>query len=78
MNRRSRRRAARHAPRRPPRARRRLSPLARLLLALAGGGLIAAGIVLAMQGGSARAGRLLGAIALVGAALCLIAWQGVF
>ena len=76
MNRRSRRRAARSMPRQPARARRPLPLPLRLALVLAGAGLIVFGVALAAHGSSAHGGRVIGALALLGAGLMAVAWQG--
>ena len=76
MNRRSRRRAAWSRSRQPARARRPLPLPLRLALVLAGAGLIVFGVALAAHGSGARGGRVSGALALLGALLMAIAWQG--
>ena len=76
MNRRARRRTARSMPRRPARARRPLPLPLRLALVLAGAGLIVFGVALAAHGSGAHGGRVIGALALLGAVLIAVAWQG--
>jgi hypothetical protein len=78
MNRRARRRAARRAPSRPVRSRRPLPILPRLLLVLVGIGLIVLAIVVATGGSTARQGRVIGALAVAGAAFIAVAWAGRF
>ena len=63
-------------PRRAARARRPLPPLLRLALVLAGAGLIVFGVALAAHGSGAHGGRVIGALALLGAVLIAVAWQG--
>lgn len=76
MNRRARRRASRGPARWPPRARRPLPAAVRVGLAVVGVAVIAGGIALAASGSGARGGRVLGAIAILGVVLLVIAWQG--
>ncbi|HZS91674.1 MAG TPA: hypothetical protein VFE42_29815 [Chloroflexota bacterium] len=78
MNRRARRRAARRAPSRLSRSRRPLPILPRLLLVVAGVGLIVLAVVVATGGSTARQGRVIGALAVAGAALIALAWAGRF
>ena len=76
MNRRARRRAARGGPRRLGRQRRPLPLPLRLALVLAGTGLIVFGVLLAAHGSGAHGGRVIGALALIGAVVIAVAWQG--
>jgi len=48
---------------------------ARVLLAVVGVGLICGGVVLAAQGTGLRGGRSIGAVAIVGVLLVVLAWQ---
>lgn len=76
MNRRARRRAARHISRRPVRSRRPLPLFARLALLAVGAALVVFAVVLAAQGASSRGGRVIGALALAGILLMVVAWLG--
>jgi len=57
-------------------ARRPLPLPLRLALVLAGAGLIVFGVTLAAHGSGAHGGRVIGALALLGAVLIAVAWQG--
>ena len=48
----------------------------RVGLAVAGVAVIAGGVILAASGAGARGGRVLGALAILGVVLLVIAWQG--
>jgi hypothetical protein len=63
-------------PHQPARARRPLPLPLRLALVLAGVGLIVFGVALAAHGSGAHGGRVIGALALLGAGLMAVAWQG--
>jgi hypothetical protein len=63
-------------PRQPARARRPLVLPLRLALVLAGAVLIVFGVALAAHGSGAHGGRVIGALALIGAVLMAVAWQG--
>jgi hypothetical protein len=63
-------------PHQPARARRPLPLPLRFALVLAGAGLIVFGVVLAAHGSGAHGERVIGALALLGAVLMAVAWQG--
>ena len=63
-------------PRPLAQARRPLPLPLRLALVLAGAGLIVFGVALAAHGSGAHGGRVIGALALLGAVLIAVAWQG--
>jgi hypothetical protein len=63
-------------PRPPARARRPLPLPLRFVLVLAGAGLIVFGVALAAHGSGTHGGRVLGALALLGAMSIAVAWQG--